>query len=92
MTVTDLGNDSFKVTVDNVPDDVGIGDIADGLDQSNFSDFVGASLGGLFGPITLEVFGTNTSDLGGGVNLTGGGPANPGAFALRPAVRRLQRR
>lgn len=86
-TVDDLGFEMFKFTVENVEDDDGIGDItgifldfAPGLLESDFTAFTGASEGGTSSSISVAGFGTDTSNLGGGVNLSGGGPANPGNF------------
>ncbi len=80
VTLDDNTIDIFSVSVQVLPEaNTGnIGDIT-GIffnlsDQITLSDINVTSGGPVIG------FGNNTNNLGGGVNLNGGGPANPGLF------------
>ena len=84
ITVDDMINAGF-FTVTVKVDDTNTGNLGD--ITGVFFDAGGAAKGQLL--TTADItgitdthigFGTNTSNLGGGVNLTGGGPNNPGTF------------
>jgi len=80
VTVDDDTTDEFTVRVEVTPETTtnNIGDItgvffnlSQSIVEADITDVLGGSHIG---------FGTNTKNLGGGVNLNGGGPSNPGLF------------